>query len=253
MEWVPSEGIRHYEWQTPQGETIRHRDFLGGAMDRERGSRVAGVAQVIDDVPTAFITSRPPENVIEPHFHELPQYQLFIQGRGRVGKHGLQPLTVHYTDPYTPYGPIVASEDGLAFMTLRAQTSNGGAFRMPKARPFMVRKAGRALTAVAGVKPSAAPPGQVGLEDLIPLMDDGVEAKLVSLGAGATCRLPESGASRDRFLVVASGALVREGNEYATHSCAFLRAGEPTPELAAGSQGAQVLVLRFPPPVPHAA
>lgn len=53
-----------------------------------------------------------------------------MEGRGRIGQHALQPVTVHHTDAYTPYGPIVTSEDGMAFFTIRSRTENGGTHYM---------------------------------------------------------------------------------------------------------------------------
>ena len=245
MKWIPGEGIHHYERVTKNGERYKYWDFFG-STDRERGgSRPVEVPQVINDEPWVFITGRPPGNVQPPHFHDVPQYQLFVQGHGHLGKHPVGPVTVHYTDGYTPYGPIVASDDeGLSFMTIRNQTSNGGAFFMPESKSRMPHKAGRMLVADAPVKPGAVTAGKVEVEDLIQRTDDGVETKLFSLGAGAVCRDPES-AGRDRFLVVISGALMRDGQEYATRACTFLREDEETPELTAGPDGAQVLLLRF--------
>jgi hypothetical protein len=249
MEWVDSEGIRYYEHVTPEGDTIRHRDYFGGGMNRERGQRAAGVEKVLRDIPTAFITRRPPNNVIVPHFHELPQYQLFIEGSGRVGKHEMRPVTVHYADRFTPYGPIVASDEGLAFMTIRTQTSNGGAFRMPKSRPFMERKAGRAYSVHADIGPSSAAAGQVARREIIGPLDDGVEAALLSLGAGAKSRL-ELQRDCDRCLVVMAGHLLDGERPLGMYSCTFVSAGEVAPEVLAGPEGAQVLALGFPPALP---
>ena len=58
---------------------------------------------------------------------------------------------MHYTDAYTPYGPIVTSEEDLAFFTIRARNDNGGTHFMPESRARMPRKAGRALTVHADV------------------------------------------------------------------------------------------------------
>jgi hypothetical protein len=241
MEWVASEGIRKYEHQQAGG-LVRHTDYFGGAMNRERGQREPGVPKVVADQPVAFVTRRPPGNVIEPHFHELSQFQLFVEGHGRIGKHAVQPVTVHYADAFTPYGPIVASEDdGLAFMTLRAQTSNGGAFRMPKSRTQMERRAGRALT--AELDPDAPITGS-----LFGPESDGVEAKLVAMAPQAVAAANDH-VGQDRFLVVMSGALAGDTGPLGKYSCTFLNSGEPTPSLTAGPNGANVLLLAFPRPI----
>jgi len=244
-QWVPGEGIGFYEWTHTGGQVIGNRDFFGGGANRERGARPADMPLVIQDCPQVFLTSRPPGNVIEPHFHEMPQYQVFFEGHGRVGKHPVRPITVHYTDAFTPYGPIVASEDeGLAFYTLRGKTSNSGAHYMPQSRHRLARKAGRAFTVEAEVRDRAA---MTAVQQLIRRCDDGVEATLLSLAAGDHVRPDDSGPNGGRFLLVVSGALVQDGQEFARRSCIFVAPGEGAPELAASSRGAQVLALQFAP------
>jgi hypothetical protein len=242
MEWVGSAGCDFYEWQNGLGETIGNREFFGGS--RERGPRPEDVPLRIEDRPQAFLTQRPPNNVIEPHFHEMPQYQIMFEGGGRIGKHPVQPITLHYTDAYTPYGPIVAGDHGLGFYTLRGKTSNSGAHYMPRSRARLVRKAGRALTAQAEVDQ----PGFSGqLKELIPLTEDGVEARLCSLAGGESVRLDATAPNGGRFLLVVWGGLVRDGQQFARGSCAFIRPDDPAPELTASDQGSQVLALQFPP------
>ena len=177
MEWVGSEGTDFYEWTNALGETITNREFFGRG---ERGARPVDVPLRIEDRPQAFLTQRPPGNVIEPHFHEMPQYQVMFEGSGRIGKHEVRPITVHYTDAYTPYGPIVAGSGGLGFYTLRGKTSNGGAHYMPRSRSRLIRKAGRALTAQAMVgRPADVGAGVVQVQELLPPAGDGVGARLL--------------------------------------------------------------------------
>src|SRR5262245_41374714 len=46
------------------------------------------------------------EGVIRPHFHRVDQFQILVAGRAQFGKHEVEPVAVHYTDGYTPYGPL---------------------------------------------------------------------------------------------------------------------------------------------------
>src|SRR5882757_7445696 len=39
---------------------------------------------------------------IPPHFHGVDQWQVVIDGGGRLGKHDASAVLVHYTDGYTP-------------------------------------------------------------------------------------------------------------------------------------------------------
>lgn len=239
MQWVSSEGMCYYEWTNQAGDVMRHRDFFGGQANRERGSRPEGVPLKIEDTPQLFLTRRPPSNVIEPHFHEMPQFQVFCEGSGRIGKHSLRPLVVHWTDAYTPYGPIVADPaEGLAFLTIRGKSSNGGAHYMPQARHRLVRKAGRALTAEVEL-------GRA--RNIIPLTDDGVEASLLAIDPGDVVAPPASAANGGRFFIVMDGSLVHDQVQLDRYASLHVRPEDPAPELRAGSAGAQVLALQFPP------
>lgn len=246
MEWAGSEGVEFYEWTNALGETIGNRDFFGGS--RERGARPADAPLRIEDRPQAFLTQRPPRNVIEPHFHEMPQYQVMFEGSGRIGKHPVQPVMVHYTDAYTPYGPIVAGDQGLGFYTLRGKVSNGGAHYMPRSRDRMVRKAGRALTAQADLGPlGELGSGQVRIAELVPATPDGVQASLCSLAPRATVRLHPNGPNGGRFLLVLAGALEHQGRPFRRGACLFVRPDDAAPELEASDEGAHVLAAQFAP------
>src|SRR5215470_18719270 len=122
--WVAAEGIRRWEAPTNTDQPSRNRDFFGGER-RSGGARQPGTPLWVEDTPVGFLTQRPRGDIIPPHFHEVDQFQVVVDGRGTIGKHALEPVTVHYTDAYTPYGPITTVGDGMLFYTLRAQESNG--------------------------------------------------------------------------------------------------------------------------------
>src|SRR6266404_5097233 len=60
---------------------------------------------------------------VPPHFHIVDQFQIIVGGHGTVGKHPVDPGTIHYTDGYTPYGPI---STGVSYFVLRAQADVAG-------------------------------------------------------------------------------------------------------------------------------
>ncbi len=254
MEWVGGEGRIDYEFPNDAGAPIWVCDFFGGGSPSPRPTttpvvtyqRPADVPLVLKPTPRAFLTRRPPGDVIDPHFHEIAQYQIVVEGTGRIGQHALRPLTVHYTDAYTPYGPIVTSDEGMAFFTIRSRTDNGGTHYMPKSRDRMPRRAGRALTAHADVGTPHGP-GEAHVETLIPANADGVQSHLISLGAGASLQPASDGPVQDRFFIVLDGSLVEADGTYAVYACGYVRQDEPSPTLTAGRQGAQVLIIQFPP------
>src|SRR5580692_4578218 len=71
-----------------------------------------GKRAVRSDHPLAFLVNGPPRYVIPAHFHDIDQYQIFVGGHATLGKHDVLPGSIHYADAYTPYGPIVAEDDG---------------------------------------------------------------------------------------------------------------------------------------------
>ena len=43
-----------------------------------------------------------PGAVTPAHFHEPNQFQVFVEGHGRIGAHPVTPLTVQYANGHTP-------------------------------------------------------------------------------------------------------------------------------------------------------
>ena len=255
MQWMSGDGVVTYEFPNNEGAPIWVRDFFGTGSPSPKTTttpaqayqRPADVPLAFGQTPRAFLTRRPPGDVIDPHFHEIAQYQVVVEGKGSIGQHALHPVTVHYTDAYTPYGPIVTSDEGLAFFTIRPRTDNGGTHYMPKSRSRMPRRAGRALTVHAQVGGPPHQPGEVQVDTLIATTDDGVQAKLLSFGAGAVARPDGEAPLQDRFLVVVDGSLLQDERTFGLYSCIYGEAGEETPALTAGPDGAQVLLIQFPP------
>src|SRR4051812_3176319 len=65
------------------------------------------------------------------HFHFVNQFQVVTGGSGRIGRHEVRPLTIQYAGAHTPYGPLVAGENGLDYLVLR-DAINPGLRLMPE-------------------------------------------------------------------------------------------------------------------------
>src|SRR5581483_8135533 len=178
MNWIAMADATYSRRERPDGGVQENWHYFAGS---QRDARAEGRGGVIVDAPHGFLTRRPPGEYIAPHFHDVPQYQIVVGGGGRIGKHPLAPITVHYVDSYTPYGPIVGADQGIAFFTLRAQITACDAQYMPECRPNLLKKAGRAFT--ANVRPVE------GSRDLLPPTEDGVAARALSLAAGEAASL----------------------------------------------------------------
>jgi hypothetical protein len=183
---------------------------------------------------------------IPPHFHGVDQWQVVIDGGGRLGKHSAAPVVVHYTDGYTPYGPIVAGEDGIEFYTLRVQ-SYLGVHVMPGSRSEMARRARRALTVAAGLKvgePATATAGDP-IHELV-AKDDGVAAWSIRLAPAAIAMAPSPAHGGGQYHIVVNGTWAHAGEQLPPKSVAFVEPGEPAVQYQAGPDGLEVVVTQFP-------
>src|SRR5690242_14017160 len=90
------------------------------------------------DHPQAFLVDYTPAEggAIQPHFHDVRQFQVVVHGEGAIGKLPISPVTFHYADAMSPYGPIVPSTDRLVFFTLRADHDPSG-HPMPGSKHLM--------------------------------------------------------------------------------------------------------------------
>jgi hypothetical protein len=90
----------------------------------------------VDDGAQVFLVEQEPHTVALPHFHFQDEFQVFVGGDGTLGRHPVRPITVHYANRHTGYGPITAGNDGVAYMTLRARLDLGAHF-LPESRRLM--------------------------------------------------------------------------------------------------------------------
>ena len=113
-----------------------HTTFIGESRNTLKQGQTPPEAGTL--YPMAFLVEKEPHAVTKPHFHEADQYQVILQGGGRLGTHDVGTVAVHYTDAWSAYGPIVAADEGISWFTLR-NTWDSGARYMP-ARDDRVRR-----------------------------------------------------------------------------------------------------------------
>ncbi len=216
-----------------KSEGVFQVDYVGNSHKNQRG-------------PQAFLVEHEkPGHVIKPHFHHVDQFQIVVHGGGKLGKHPLQPVSVHYTDSFTPYGPIVAGDEGLKFFNLRPCADIGAEY-MPGARERMLRHAGRALVAETEDRNPSDATG-VSVTPMIEPHPDGLEVTDILAGPGEA--LPDVVAGGGgRYELVLAGSVKVDGTVYGRWSCVFTSAGSSVPGRAAGPEGAHVLVAQAPSP-----
>lgn len=203
------------------------RDYFGSFQERR------------DGIQGFEVNLTTPHGVIPPHFHEVDQYQVVIGGSGSLGKHELPIGAVHYTDRYTPYGPIRAGEEGLSFFTLRLEPVVGSHY-MPESRALKTERSGHTFTGVANIELPVTESAVVELGST----PDGAAATEVRVAPGDEPGLDTGGLHPGYHLVMA-GSLRGSGRELGARSCLYVDTSATGMGLAAGPEGAVVVQLRF--------
>jgi hypothetical protein len=192
----------------------------------------------------AFLVVRPYAGArIEPHFHDVDQFQVVVEGDGRIGKKPIRAVTFQYADAFTPYGPIVGNDEGFAFFTLR-NIASGGFWAMPGNKQHMPGRAGRNIEGVFELADGVPGDGHVARETLMPEQEDGVTVVGIRLGDGATATGLPAG-DKGQFYLVCSGGITSAGKLLPKHSIIRVEPGDPELVMTAGRNGAQVLALQF--------
>jgi len=172
---------------------------------------------------------------------------VIVDGRGRLGRHSLAPIHIHYTDAGTPYGPIVAEAEGLRFFTLRPRP-NKHTYFLPESRNSPERKAGRELVCHVDLKGGDSFKGSVSvtLEHLWDEYEDGLAAFLLRVGPKDTVVGPDPKQGGGQYYVVVNGTMYYGGKELPRLSLLFASDEELPPRITAGESGFDALVLQFP-------
>jgi hypothetical protein len=207
----------------------------------------------VRDAPLAFLIEMTPESVLPSHFHPVDQYQVFVSGSGSLGRHRANPLSIHYADRHTAYGPITAGRHGVAYFTLRARNDGRGMFLHKPGARDQIRPSKRRFRMVGDIELSVPPVlaelTQPVTEKLLQEEhDDALAAFMLRLGAGGAMQGPDPAGSGGQFHLVVSGSLQQGDAVLPVWSLLFAAPNEPAPMLRAGAQGAEIMVLQFPQP-----
>jgi len=197
--------------------------------------------------PQAFLVEQDPNTVIEPHFHMENEFQVVVAGSGSLGRHAVEPVSVHYAGAHTGYGPISAGNDGLSYFTLRARMDPGAQF-LPGARGKMQRVPKRHLLGDVLPPCPASDLATLTHPEVITVLEpqaDGIGAWIQRVPPHGRAAMPVHPGG-GRVLRVFAGALGLKGERLPRFAAVFVSAEEPAPELCAAGEGVEVLVLQFP-------
>ncbi|MBX9750340.1 MAG: hypothetical protein K5Q68_12210 [Roseococcus sp.] len=192
--------------------------------------------------PMAFLVEQPPGSVVQSHFHAADQFQVVVAGGGHLGRHPVRPVTVHYTNAHTAYGPITAGEAGLHYFTLRNGYDPGARY---------VAQEAAALKAIPGRRPwqtTTAPmdPGPIAsaaqCEEMLEPRADGLGAWRHILPPGVALEGPDPAQGMGQFWVVTAGEL----DGMPPLSLIFVNPDDAPRQAIAGPEGAELLILQYP-------
>jgi len=206
-------------------------------------------------LPLASLATFPPGRVSTPHFHDVPQFQIMLDGRGKMGRRDIKTNSVHFSRPNTPYGPFTSTDDSsLTCLIIRSRPDTGAQHdpdaiaqlsRMPDRNPWQfthdvsVPELGSANFAMQAV----------------PELCDahGLATYALRMRPGVTVLTPDPSVGEGLFVVVQKGSLIHENKEAKALTLVHVSTGERAFEIRAGSAGMEGLIVRFPNPVTQSA
>ncbi len=200
----------------------------------------------------AFLVEKEAGAVVRPHFHEADQFQVVVQGGGRLGRHDIGTVAVHYTDAWSAYGPIIAAGEGVSWFTLRNSWDSGAKY-MPSARSEL--RAARARyqhrETTTGPMPawSDAELARLATAEHVTEMEtaDGMASWRFRMPAAATATGPDPGNGGGQFWLVLAGNASCAGSALLpVDSCVFVGPADPALAMTAGPAGAELLCVQFP-------
>ena len=152
-----------------------------------------------DGAPQATVGAVSADSRVEAHFHDVPQFQVVLEGKVDFVTHPAEAVAVHYTDPNTAYGFFV-SDSKFKLAILRPQ--KGGTFWMYEPEKRKLRNPdGREIFGQSGVLAWETLTGKlagVRRKVLFGTEAKGPMAQMVGFPAGECCSQgpPHSGNTR---------------------------------------------------------
>jgi hypothetical protein len=222
--------------------------YLG--VDRKQVA-AAELPKPSDLYPTAFLVEQEANSALRPHFHIANQFQVVVGGSGKIGHHDVGDGSVHFTGPYTAYGPVAAGPEGVNYLTLRNGFDFGGRL-MPDCREEAKAQPGRHHREISNAMTRATATAlaalrEIAVKSLLGMEADGMAAWHYRLPPRQSVPGPDPRSGGGQFWVVMTGGMAQPGEaDLGVHSCVFVSDEEATFTATAGVEGLEVLALQFP-------
>jgi hypothetical protein len=210
-------------------------------------------------VPQLLLVEQPePGSSLLPHYHGSDQFQIFMDGNGRLGAHAVNPVYIHYTNRYTGYGPIVAGDAGVNYYVFRPSADPLGPGQYlfkTELKERLKRQTTRKRSFVVDALPVrsvdelrvlSAP----SVEQLFATADTdpdaGTLAQNICLAPGMrhVCHDPDTGGGQ--LVMVLQGSAIDGEAELMPRAAIAITRGESAITLVAGDQGLQALLMQYP-------
>ena len=238
---------RRQRYVTPSGALTHVSTYIGTnkmelAAQGQTAAPVAGASQ-----PMAYLVEQAPGHTVHAHYHQVDQFQLFVGGSGRIGTHVLEGVALHYAGAHSPYGPIVAGEAGVNYMTLRSRWDPGAQW-MPDATPALRavpqrRHVAFTSTPLQGLGQPPAP--GVAVQQIMPRDASGASAELVRAGVGSVLHAEPAGSGGMFWVLLSGGLRLADGSVLGSGACLYHSADEVPRTYEAAEGGVELAQARF--------
>lgn len=195
--------------------------------------------------PQAFLVEQSEHSLAGSHYHVEAQFQVVVAGSGTIGRHELKPLTVHYANPYTGYGPLQGGPDGLSYVTLRAVGDPHRPFYLPDTKDQMKPGPRLNLTSEQVVEQDPSALKAASCESVIAPRDDGIAVWMVRVPPNQSLPAPLHANGGGQFRLVTGGEMKCGDGLLRRLGCAFHSGGECGLTITSGPAGLEALILQF--------
>ena len=232
--------------RTAAENTRRVKSHAGGLTSAK--SQWMASDQQLPESPTVFLIEQPAGLVLPAHFHQNNQFQLFVEGNGKLGGRRITPVMVHYAGAYTAYGPIVPGEGGLKYFTMRTAYEEGGVMVQGAGDRWLPGPRRHATSKVIEPKSAAqlTELSQIHQTEIFDSEVDGYSATALEIPPAAEVLPFSFGKGTSAFLFVMAGSIINGTDELSPWESLFVGVNDAPVQLVAGSFGAQCLRLIMP-------
>src|SRR5262245_8606528 len=178
--------------------------------------------------PWAKLTRLDPGRVSGSHFHVVAEFQVIVDGKGRLGRHDLAPYCVHFARAYTPYGPLLSDgRTGFTFFVLRTRVDMAR-HRLPNAldelkqvpdhQPWQITHP----VTFPSLQSGAGSPDTM-LQAVPEIRDEqGLAVYTLSMKRNAKAQAPDPSEGDGQYVAVVKGSLLHDGRELKAPAVVFV-------------------------------